>query len=58
MYKIKNDSNVFDYYVDDLTDWQMSQVDISYNANIFSLFSKIFSKQYFSSIWYKYRVRV
>ena len=50
MYKIKNDSNVFDYYVDDLTDWQMSQVDISYNVNIFSLFSKIFSKQYFSSI--------
>ena len=50
MYKIKNDSNVFDYYVDDITDWQMSKVDISYNANIFSLFSKIFSKQYFSSI--------
>ena len=65
MYKIKNDSNVFDYYVDDLKftfkglsglgdgssiPSNYRKVDISYNANIFSLFSKIFSKQYFSSI--------
>lgn len=51
MYKIKNDSEVFDYYADEITDYDMmNKLDISYNANIFSLFSKIFSKQYFSSI--------
>lgn len=47
-YKIKTDSNTHYYYIKDLPDNTSKELlDISYNANIFSLFYKIFSKIYF-----------
>lgn len=49
-FKIKSDSDNFDYYVDHVESLNPKQIDISYNASIFRLFYKIFAKQFFSYI--------